>query len=438
MTASGSSAKGMDAADARGARPGTGVPGLVWERLRWGLLGAYVLGLGLSISLAQAALTALIVAGLWGLRDPVVRRAMTWPLAAPMAALLGVTVLSVLASSDPLASGFEAKGLLVGLAFYATVGGLRGTEDAERLVWALAIVGAIAAGLGLVQALACPPAGPSGELARWFFRHCPRARGTFSIYMTLAGVLNVILLLVAPRLLPGPARHLRLLPAWLVMAFGLAATQVRGAWLGFVAGLLALVPLSRRGRHLLVGGLAAAVLLGLLGPAPLRDRLLSMADPHDVTVKERLYMWQSGLTLWRERPFLGHGPGGVTREYRRVARPEALRRTTSHLHSSPLQMLTETGILGLAGWLWVWGAFYVRVGRGLGGLPRSCARERALVVGSLAAVTAFLVGGLSEHNFGDSEVAMAAWTAAALPFVVFRDRDASGDAPRSEGRIQLG
>jgi hypothetical protein len=40
------------------------------------------------------------------------------------------------------------------------------------------------------------------------------------------------------------------------------------------------------------------------------------------------------------------------------------------------------------------------------------------VAGSLAAVTGFLVAGLSEFNFGDSEVVMVAWTIMALPFVV--------------------
>ena len=42
-------------------------------------------------------------------------------------------------------------------------------------------------------------------------------------------------------------------------------------------------------------------------------------------------------------------------------------------------------------------------------LPAEAVAERALVVGSLAAITGFLVGGLSEYNFGDSEVVMVAW-----------------------------
>jgi hypothetical protein len=40
------------------------------------------------------------------------------------------------------------------------------------------------------------------------------------------------------------------------------------------------------------------------------------------------------------------------------------------------------------------------------------------VVGSLAAISGFLVTGLTEWSFGDAEVVLIAWTLAALPFGV--------------------
>jgi hypothetical protein len=52
-------------------------------------------------------------------------------------------------------------------------------------------------------------------------------------------------------------------------------------------------------------------------------------------------------------------------------------------------------------------------------------RERALVAGSVAAVTGFLVAGLSEYNFGDSEVVMVAWAVMALPWAEDRSLSAS-------------
>jgi O-antigen ligase len=155
-----------------------------------------------------------------------------------------------------------------------------------------------------------------------------------------------------------------------------------------------------------------------------------MADPNDPTVREREYMWQSALAMWTEQPWLGHGPGGVKREYWRFVLPEAVKRRTGHVHNTPLQVLVERGAIGLGAWLWIWVAFYTRALAVLRRLPADAGRQRALVTGSLAAVTGFLVGGVAEYNFGDSEVALVAWTVVALPFVVERTIAASPDLGR--------
>ena len=93
---------------------------------------------------------------------------------------------------------------------------------------------------------------------------------------------------------------------------------------------------------------------------------------------------------------------------------------TGHVHNSALQILVGLGLAGLLAWLWIWAAFYAEAVRLLRRLPAAAARERALVAGSIAAVTGFLVAGLSEHNFGDSEVVMVAWVMVALPWSVSR------------------
>src|SRR5262249_24687468 len=180
---------------------------------------------------------------------------------------------------------------------------------------------------------------------RWFFHRCDRARGAFSIYMTLAGVLNLVLLATVPRLLPGTAFRRWSAPVWLITLAGLAATLTRGAWVGFASGVLSFVPAMRRGRWLLVGGLVLAALAALAGPAHLRQRFVSMSDPADATFREREFMWQAGVTMWRQRPWLGWGPGGVKREYSRFVVPGAAKSRTGHVHDTPLQILVDRGLL---------------------------------------------------------------------------------------------
>src|SRR5262249_61874818 len=147
-------------------------------------------------------------------------------------------------------------------------------------------------------------------------------------------------------------------------------------------------------------GLALLVGVSAMGPYELRNRVRHMLDPSEAGVLERRYMWQSGFAMWAERPLLGWGPGGVKREYFRFALPEAYKKRTGHVHNTPLQILVERGMLGLAAWLAIWIAFYARAIRMLRALEPEARLERALVVGSLAAGTGFLVGGLSEYGFG--------------------------------------
>jgi putative inorganic carbon (HCO3(-)) transporter len=390
------------------------------------LLAGFVLGLGFSISLSETTLALLTLLWLWRLRDRDYRQRASWPLAAPVMTFSGLTVLSALLSAHAGASLLDSKRLLLVLALYVTADALPEPEAADQLLSALGMVAAAAALMGLLQVGLCRPE-PGGGLAGWFFHRCDRARAAFSIYMTLAGVLSLVLLATLPRLLPGPNFRAWFLPAWGITLGGLAATLTRGAWVGFASGVLAFVPAVRRGRWLLVGGLLLLALAALAGPAALSRRFASIADPNDPTVREREFMWQSALAMWKEHPWLGRGPGAVRREYSRYALPGAIKKRTGHVHNTPLQILVERGVIGLAAWLWIWLTFYRRSIAILRRLPAGAVRERALVAGSVAAVTGFLVGGLAEYNFGDSEVVLVAWTIAALPFVVERTLPAPSD-----------
>jgi O-antigen ligase len=388
------------------------------------LLGAFVAGLGLSITLAQTALALLTLLLLWQLRDPAVRAAARWPLCMPVAAFSLVTVLSALLSGHPAASLADAKGLLLVAALYVVADGLRNPVDAGRFLFALTVAATISAVVGLMQVGLCPGSSASVASPRWLYHRCDRAHGFFSIYMTLAGVLSLVLLVTLPRLLQGAGRPRWLAGPWLVMLWGLVVTYTRGAWVGFAAGVLTVVATVRRGRWILVGGLLALAAAAAVAPYELHKRFFTIADVEESGARERFYMWRSGLAMWRERPVLGVGPGGVKRDYARYALPEAAKQRTSHVHSTPLQILVERGLLGLAAWVAIWAVFFARCIGLLRRLPAEAHAARALVAGSLAAIVGFLVAGLTEHNFGDSEVVMAAWAVMALPWAVEAEKRA--------------
>ncbi|HJR05357.1 MAG TPA: O-antigen ligase family protein, partial [Methylomirabilota bacterium] len=320
-----------------------------------------------------------------------------------------------------------------------TANALRDVEAADAFLTGLSLVVALAAAIGVAQVTMCPSGDGAGFSPRWLYHRCDRARGLFSIYMTLAGVLTLVLLATLPRVVPGPAfRRWAPIP-WLVSLAGLVVTFTRGAWIAFAAGALAWLPLARRAGWIAVGTVLLVAVALLATPASVRQRsltlselhqrLVQMADPREAGARERVYMWRSGLAMWREHPLLGVGPGGVKREFPRFARPEAAKQHTSHVHNTPLQILVERGALGAAAWLWIWIAFYAHALRLWWRLPAEAGRERALVAGSLAAITGFLLGGLTEYNFGDSEVVMVAWALMALPWAVGQAHGSRGSSP---------
>jgi O-antigen ligase len=395
------------------------------DRVLTALLGALVIGMAVSITLSQTALVMLSVRLLYRL---ITGRAsgMRWPLAVPLAAFAGATVLAALASARPLESLLSSSKVLLAVTLYVLIDALPDAPAAEWFVRTLVAAMTVVALLSIGQVVFCPMLGRLEAvpgLAR-FATKCQRAHGFYSIYMTLAGVLSLVLVVSLPRGGSWKA-GIGQTAAWLVNGTALLLTYTRGAWIGCLVGLGALSALRKRAAAL--GAVLLLVMIGAVVMLPgVRQRAESMVDPRDPTARDRVLMWQSGLAIARDHPLLGVGPGQVKHVFPRYAAPGALRQTRSHLHNTPLQILVERGAVGLAAWVWLYVAFFSGAARRLRQLTAEQAAERRLVTGAMGAVLAFLVGGLTEYNFGDSEVVLLAYALMALPFSAGRGRE--GDA----------
>ncbi len=92
-------------------------------------------------------------------------------------------------------------------------------------------------------------------------------------------------------------------------------------------------------------------------------RALRGFNSPDPSYRSRLYVFGLAWKLLPEFWFLGCGLGAAPEVIGRAADPRLWMGTA--IHSMPFLMLFETGILGLAGYFWFWGALFRRIWTGL-------------------------------------------------------------------------
>ena len=200
----------------------------------------------------------------------------------------------------------------------------------------------------------------------------------------------------------------------LVAAPGSLLTFSRGGWAALLAVAVGLA-LSHRLRWQLLGGLAAVAALLGLAPA-IRSRVaVQLNEGPGNTVAARLELWRDALDMLRQRPLFGAGLSGFQQ---RITPLYAHRHDTApYPHNILLAFWSETGLLGLAAFLWVTCAVGVM---GIRGWLRGTADWRALSLGTLLALLAILVHGTVDTPYFKNDLSLEFWTIAAICWIAWR------------------
>ncbi|MFB2894949.1 IctB family putative bicarbonate transporter [Aerosakkonemataceae cyanobacterium BLCC-F50] len=185
--------------------------------------------------------------------------------------------------------------------------------------------------------------------------------------------------LLAAYLVPAIALSLAAVFAWrgwickalAVVMFGVNSTCLiltfsRGGWIGLVVMFFTflvllfywfsvyLPPFWRTwSLPILLGGMAGFVVLAVLFVEPVRDRVLSMfVGREDSSNNFRINVWAAVKEMIADRPILGIGPGNnaFNKVYPLYMRP---RYTALSAYSVVLEVLVETGFIGLMCFLWL-------------------------------------------------------------------------------------
>lgn len=316
------------------------------------------------------------------------------------------------------------------------------------LIWALLAAAVLQGALGIYQFVF--RVGPPHFLLLERFM---RAAGTFQQPNPYAGYLGLTLPVAVSFLLyflgrvktmAGTAQELGAVAAYGiavgVIGLGLLASWSRGGWLGALLGigvvlLLRSRPSATGPRSPVRWGAAFAGLLvlflagdavGRFIPTSLADRLAALSaylglhmweivqqplTPDNYSVIERLAHWIAALRMWEVSPWLGVGPGNYAAVYPSVRLP-GWEEPLGHAHNIYLNVLAETGLVGLFAYLLLWTGIFgwllrqlrqmQRIGTDGGFAPCAAMAARpswhvALIVGVLGVIVH-----LSVHNLFDN------------------------------------
>jgi O-antigen ligase len=244
-------------------------------------------------------------------------------------------------SPEPLNSSWQFSRYLLLFSFYI-FSSRRALPARRAWVWAVFLLGAVAAGFSVYEYLTGAGSGSVLGLNPNY--------GAAFMAAALAGA--AVLLPAAGNKKSG----ILLLAALALLSAGLLASNSRGGLLAALAALFYLACLKRSWRtlfYLTAGLLLAAVLL----PKAQLGWILKLDSPFSL---ERFKIWRAALDAIAGSPLFGYGPGLFERAFEVFKFPfyngvSYYGHTTLHAHSELLNLAAEAGIPAAVLLAWGWG-----------------------------------------------------------------------------------
>jgi O-antigen ligase len=195
---------------------------------------------------------------------------------------------------------------------------------------------------------------------------------------------------------------------------GLVVTFSQSSFTALLVGLAVLGAMRWSVRWaLILSGAAVVVAVAFVAIAPGAVHLeLGNSKSADKATSGRYDLIKGGVDLFRDEPIAGKGSGSFGRDYRRAQHVSA-ERAASASHTIPVTVAAEQGAIGLAAYLALLAAAFLRLFRGARRVP-----ERAAIAAAFTALVAhtmlyaaFLEDPLAWTLLG-AGTAMALWPAA--------------------------
>ncbi len=261
-----------------------------------------------------------------------------------------------------------------------------------------------------------------------------RVGGFFHFYMTFANYQSLIFLLFFPLILYWDKQNrgnsflsdkkcLLVIICLAIIFIAIIFSFTRGAWIAIFCSLF-LFLIGHYPRQTIFSGLillvATGIFISLFSHQFLSNRIIKRSQSifEIKTWGGRPLLWLEGIRLWQKSPLTGIGIDNYENyAFRDRSSPKEII-TTCHAHSNYSQFLSERGILGLLAYFFLLFSIFKE------GILIIRARLRCnpfavfVTYGLLMAFVSWIISGVSEYTYGDSELVMLFWFLVALLSII--------------------
>lgn len=295
-----------------------------------------------------------------------------------------------------------SKHLLVFLFFYIVVFNLHNLSQVKRIITALSLSMGLSAIYGIYQ-------------------HCilkiPRVEG-FSFILSFGCFVAFFLIFLITYDFWGETKvlyRLALFAGTALMGANLLFTQARGAWLGFLGGVLTLIWIKNK--KILVPFIIVCLVIASLLPQTYIERFKSSFDiKNNDSNLARIALWKSALLMYRDHWINGVGLDRFEEEYITNYKQPLEIRNPCHAHNNILQYMAETGTLGLIAFVWLMVAIVIWLYKNYQSI--SNVNWRLFPLASLCGMISYNIQGLTEVNYGTGDITRFLWLIIALNVVI--------------------
>jgi O-antigen ligase len=253
-----------------------------------------------------------------------------------------------------------------------------------------------------------------------FLRHrnleAGRITASFQMPGDLAGYLGPLLCLSLAFCLVEVKRSLRrlLILQALVLTSLLIVSLARGAWLGFIIAVFYLGIVQNK--KIFFIAIVTMIILAVVVPNIIKPpdnilehfRSIFIFSPQ-VDNLNRMEIWRAAVRMIKDKPLFGHGLSTFMSIFPRYGKDYYYLKEgiIPYAHNAYLQMAAESGIVGLASFLWLIAAFFINTIRSLKKMQDKF--HHAVLAGISAGIIATLVHSGVDTNLQSLQLSVLFW-----------------------------